>query len=69
MADNENTTPAPRSTQRPGWSNAARRRAANGRPPRRSGGLSDTVTYAGNGFTEYADELIGTGTVQIWDES
>jgi hypothetical protein len=52
-----------------GWSKAARRRAGRHGGTGRSHPLG-TVTYRGDGFTEYSDDSFGGGgVVQIWDES
>lgn len=61
-------TPAPAtpaSTQRPGWSKAARRRAGH---TSRDHALGTYVRSEG-GATIYRDDLTGRGTVRIYDES
>lgn len=53
------------SPQRPGWSNAAKARAAQ------RGGTHPLgrAVEDGDGYTVYEDEAFGGGRVQIWDKS
>lgn len=56
---------APPTVQRPGWSNAAKRRAGH---TASSHPLGEAVG-GGPGYTVYRDTAFGGGDLQIWDES
>jgi hypothetical protein len=67
MSDKPLSDQVPTNPMRPGWSKAARRRAAGYRTPR-SHPLGEVIE-AGDGYTIYEDDVFGGGRVQIWDES